>query len=133
MLTLMLTSKGVAGVPRAALVILAGTTFHLPTEGVAVLFGIDALMDMECTSVNEVGTCLASAVVARWEGVRFGKGAYADALSSAVCLLAMIGRRFIIAFRLLNQNGAPRLNRAPDSSTPHSCLQLNPLGQPRVS
>jgi Na+/H+-dicarboxylate symporter len=71
MLTLMLTSKGVAGVPRAALVILAGTlsTFHLPMEGVAVLLGVDALMDMARTSVNVVGNCLASAVVARWEGV----------------------------------------------------------------
>ena len=70
MLTLMLTSKGVAGVPRAALVILAGTlsTFHLPMEGVAVLLGIDALMDMARTSVNVLGNCLASAVVARWEG-----------------------------------------------------------------
>jgi proton glutamate symport protein len=69
MLTLMLTSKGVAGVPRAALVILAGTlsTFHLPIEGVAVLLGIDALMDMARTSVNVLGNCLASAVVARWE------------------------------------------------------------------
>ena len=70
MLTLMLTSKGVAGVPRAALVIMAGTlaTFHLPLEGVAVLLGIDALMDMARTSVNVLGNCLASAVVARWEG-----------------------------------------------------------------
>jgi proton glutamate symport protein len=75
MLTLMLTSKGVAGVPRAALVILAGTlsTFHLPMEGVAVLLGIDALMDMARTSVNVLGNCLASAVVARWEGVSFSK------------------------------------------------------------
>ena len=74
MLTLMLTSKGVAGVPRAALVILAGTlaSFHLPMEGVAVLLGIDAVMDMARTSVNVLGNCLASAVVARWEGVAFG-------------------------------------------------------------
>lgn len=73
MLTLMLTSKGVAGVPRAALVILAGTlaSFQLPMEGVAVLMGIDALMDMARTSVNVLGNCLASAVVARWEGVQF--------------------------------------------------------------
>jgi proton glutamate symport protein len=73
MLTLMLTSKGVAGVPRAALVILAGTlsTFHLPMEGAAVLLGIDAVMDMARTSVNVLGNCLATAVVARWEGVRF--------------------------------------------------------------
>jgi proton glutamate symport protein len=72
MLTLMLTSKGVAGVPRAALVILAGTvaSFQLPIEGVAVLLGIDAVMDMARTSVNVLGNCLASAVVARWEGVR---------------------------------------------------------------
>jgi proton glutamate symport protein len=73
MLTLMLTSKGVAGVPRAALVILAGTlsSFGLPMEGVAVLLGIDAVMDMARTSVNVLGNCLASAVVARWEGVSF--------------------------------------------------------------
>jgi proton glutamate symport protein len=71
MLTLMLTSKGVAGVPRAALVILAGTlgTFNLPVEGVAVILGVDALMDMGRTSVNVLGNCLAAAVVARWEGV----------------------------------------------------------------
>jgi proton glutamate symport protein len=70
MLTLMLTSKGVAGVPRASLVILAGTlaTFKLPMEGVAVLLGIDAAMDMARTSVNVLGNCLATAVVAKWEG-----------------------------------------------------------------
>jgi len=71
MLTLMLTSKGVAAVPRASLVILAGTlsTFHLPLEGVAVLLGVDALMDMARTSVNVLGNCLATAVITRWEGV----------------------------------------------------------------
>jgi proton glutamate symport protein len=70
MLTLMLTSKGVAGVPRASLVILAGTlaTFRLPVEGVAVILGVDTLMDMARTSVNLLGNCLATAVVARWEG-----------------------------------------------------------------
>jgi proton glutamate symport protein len=70
MLTLMLTSKGVAGVPRAALVILTGAlaTFNLPAEGVFLLLGIDTLMDMARTSVNVLGNCLASAVVARWEG-----------------------------------------------------------------
>jgi proton glutamate symport protein len=73
MLTLMLTSKGVAAVPRASLVILAGTlaTFNLPLEGVALLLGVDALMDMARTSVNLLGNCLATAVVARWEGVTF--------------------------------------------------------------
>lgn len=71
MLTLMLTSKGVAGVPRAALVVLAGTitTFNLPGQGIALLLGIDTLMDMARTSVNVLGNCLATAVVARWEGV----------------------------------------------------------------
>ena len=73
MLTLMLTSKGVAGVPRASLVILAGTlaTFNLPVEGIAVILGVDTLMDMCRTSVNLLGNCLATAVVARWEGVDF--------------------------------------------------------------
>jgi proton glutamate symport protein len=72
MLTLMLTSKGVAGVPRAALVILAGTlaTFQLPMEGVAVLLGVDAVLDMARTGINVLGNCLASAVVARWEGYK---------------------------------------------------------------
>jgi len=72
MLTLMLTSKGVAGVPRASLVILAGTlaTFGLPVEGIAVILGVDTLMDMCRTSVNLLGNCLATAVVARWEGVK---------------------------------------------------------------
>lgn len=74
MLTLMLTSKGVAGVPRASLVILAGTlgTFGLPIEGISVLLGVDALMDMARTSVNVLGNCMATAVVARWEGYDLG-------------------------------------------------------------
>ena len=68
--TLMLTSKGVAAVPRASLVILSGTlaTFGLPLEGVAVILGVDAFLDMARTSINLVGNCLASAVMARWEG-----------------------------------------------------------------
>jgi proton glutamate symport protein len=70
MLTLMLTSKGVAAVPRAALVILAGTLsqFQLPLEGIAVILGVDAVMDMARTSLNVVGNCLATAVMARIEG-----------------------------------------------------------------
>ena len=70
MLTLMLTSKGVAAVPRASLVILSGTLtqFGLPLEGIAVILGVDAFMDMARTSVNLLGNCLASAVMARWEG-----------------------------------------------------------------
>ena len=71
MLTLNLTSKGVAGVPRGALVILTGTltTFGLPLEGAAILLGIDHVLDMGRTAVNVMGNCIASAVVARWEGV----------------------------------------------------------------
>jgi proton glutamate symport protein len=69
LLTLMLTSKGVAGVPRASLVILLGTvaSFNLPAEGVIVILGVDELMDMARTAVNVVGNCLATVVVARWE------------------------------------------------------------------
>jgi proton glutamate symport protein len=71
MLTLMLTSKGVAGVPRAALVVLTATLtqFGLPLEGAAILLGIDQVMDMGRTAVNVMGNCIATAVVARWEGV----------------------------------------------------------------
>jgi proton glutamate symport protein len=70
MLTLMLTSKGVAAVPRASLVILSGalSQFGLPLQGVAVILGVDALMDMARTSINLVGNCLATVVMARWEG-----------------------------------------------------------------
>ena len=70
MLMLMLTSKGVAAVPRASLVILAGAiaTFGLRLEAVAIILGVDAIMDMARTSVNLVGNCLASAAMARWEG-----------------------------------------------------------------
>ncbi len=70
MLTLMLTSKGVAGVPRAALVILAATvaSFNLPLAGVALVLGVDALMDMGRTMTNVIGNCLAAVVIAKWEG-----------------------------------------------------------------
>lgn len=68
--TLMLTSKGVAGVPRASLVILLGTaaSFRLPVEPIFLILGIDELMDMARTAVNVIGNCLASVVIARWEG-----------------------------------------------------------------
>jgi proton glutamate symport protein len=71
MATLVLTSKGVAGVPRASLVVLLATaaTFHLPTGPISVILGIDALMDMGRTSLNVAGNCLASVVIARWEGL----------------------------------------------------------------
>lgn len=70
MLVLMLTSKGVAAVPRASLVILSGAIamFGLRLEAVAIILGVDAIMDMARTSVNLLGNCLASAVMARWEG-----------------------------------------------------------------
>jgi proton glutamate symport protein len=70
LLTLMLTSKGVAGVPRASLVILAGTlaSYGLPLEGVTLILGVDELMDMARTMVNVVGNCLATVVIAKWEG-----------------------------------------------------------------
>jgi proton glutamate symport protein len=76
---LMLTSKGVAGVPRAVLVVLLATSsvFHLPEEPIFLILGIDALMDMGRTTVNVVGNCLAAAVVAQWEG-EFRKEAPAD-------------------------------------------------------
>ncbi len=71
LLVLMLTSKGVAGVPRAVLVVLLATagSFGLPEGPITVLLGIDALMDMGRTTLNVTGNCLAAAVVARWEGV----------------------------------------------------------------
>ncbi len=88
MLTLMLTSKGVAAVPRASLVILSGALaqFGLPLQGVAVILGVDALMDMARTSINLVGNCLATVVMARWEGTFDTPGSdlpVADALAGA--------------------------------------------------
>ncbi len=71
LLVLMLTSKGVAGVPRAVLVVLLATagTFHLPEGPIFLILGIDALLDMGRTAINVTGNCLAAAVIARWEGV----------------------------------------------------------------
>jgi len=70
MLTLMLTSKGVAGVPRASLVILLGTAsgFGLPVWPIFIILGIDELMDMARTATNVIGNCLATVVIAKWEG-----------------------------------------------------------------
>lgn len=70
LLTLMLTSKGVAGVSRASLVILAGTlaSYNLPLEGITLILGVDAVMDMARTMVNVIGNCLATVVVSKWEG-----------------------------------------------------------------
>ncbi|MFA6004511.1 MAG: cation:dicarboxylase symporter family transporter, partial [Elusimicrobiota bacterium] len=83
--TLMLTSKGVAGVPRATLVILMGTaaSFNLPVEPIFIILGIDELMDMARTSVNVIGNCLATAVIARWEG-EFGKNHPSAVVQAAI-------------------------------------------------
>ncbi len=69
MLALMLTSKGVAGVPRVSLIVLAGTlaSFNIPILGVAILLGIDQILDMGRTTVNLIGNCVATVVIARWE------------------------------------------------------------------
>ena len=84
-LTLMLTSKGVAGVPRASLVILMATlgSFNLPIWPVYIILGIDALMDMARTSVNVIGNCLASVVISKWEG-EFGKQAPSEVVLEAL-------------------------------------------------
>jgi len=84
MLTLMLTSKGVAGVPRSAIVVLSGTvaSFGLPVAGIALLLGADAVMDMARTAVNVLGNCMATAVVARWEGADLDAANRAAALPS---------------------------------------------------
>jgi proton glutamate symport protein len=85
MLTLLVTSKGVAGVPRSSLVVLSGTlsTFNLPLEGVAVILGVDELMDMARTTANVVGNCLATAIMGRWEGeLRLDQAPSAADLSS---------------------------------------------------
>jgi proton glutamate symport protein len=85
MLTLMLTSKGVAAVPRASLVILSGALaqFGLPLQAVAVILGVDALMDMARTSLNVVGNCLATVVMARWEG-EFDRPAASTPIADAI-------------------------------------------------
>ena len=92
MLTLMLQSKGLAAVPRASLVILSGTLaqFGLPLEGVALILGVDALMDMGRTSVNLLGNCLATVVMARWEG------AFAQPAGKPVVAAAPTGRSWSV-------------------------------------
>ena len=69
--TLLLSSKGIAAVPRASLVVLAGTlaSFDLPLTGITLILGVDVVMDMARTATNLIGNCFASVVVAKWEGV----------------------------------------------------------------
>jgi proton glutamate symport protein len=83
--TLMLTSKGLAGVPRAGVVVLmaSAATFHLPLEPIFLLLGVDAVMDMGRTTVNVVGNCLASVVVAKWEG-ELGSGSESLVVAAAL-------------------------------------------------
>jgi Na+/H+-dicarboxylate symporter len=70
LLVLMLTSKGIAGVPRASLVVIAGTiaTFGVPEAGLALLIGIDPLLDMGRSATNVIGNSVATAVISKWEG-----------------------------------------------------------------
>lgn len=84
MRTLMRTSKGVAAVPRASLVILSGALamFGLPLEAVAVILGVGAIMDMARTSINLLGNCLATVVMARWEGEYPAHGVGANVLAT---------------------------------------------------
>jgi len=92
MLALMLTSKGVAAVPRVSLIVLAGTlaSFNIPLIGVAILLGIDQILDMGRTTVNLIGNCVATVVIARWENEfdyakmeEFTKGNSSDDLTTA--------------------------------------------------
>jgi proton glutamate symport protein len=92
MLTLLITSKGIAAVPRASLVVLAGvlTTYELPLEGVAVILGVDEFMDMARTMTNLVGNCLATVVMARWEGeLKPGDESFAQAAPTGSPVTAM--------------------------------------------
>jgi proton glutamate symport protein len=84
MFSLMLSSKGVAGVPRGALVLLAATVamFQLPSEGITVLLGVDAVLDMGRSGLNVLGNCTATAVVSHWEGVRVNVAAEAIQLEA---------------------------------------------------
>ena len=127
MLTLMLASKGVAGVPRAALVVLAATLtqFGLPLEGAAILLGIDQIMDMGRTAVNVMGNCIATAVVARWEGVFDDERmrAFADGAGPGPPDADRGGRRARPARRgdRPRMRGRPRgrrVRRAPSSTSP---------------
>jgi proton glutamate symport protein len=92
MLTLMLTSKGVAAVPRASLVILSGTltAFGLPLAGITVILAVDELMDMGRTMVNLIGNCLATCVMARWEG-EFTPGVPATVAGSDALVAEAVG------------------------------------------
>jgi proton glutamate symport protein len=92
MLTLLITSKGIAAVPRASLVVLAGvlTTYELPLEGVAVILGVDEFMDMARTMTNLVGNCLATVVMARWEGeLKPGDESFAETAPAGSAVPAM--------------------------------------------
>ena len=120
MLTLMLTTKGIAAVPRASLVILSGTlaSFGLPLEGVAIILGVDELMDMARTAVNVMGNCLATAVVARWEGE------FIDNYVAPEPVLDLAEHRMSESYEI------PSLLRAGDPARRH--LRVPPLHPPRT-
>jgi proton glutamate symport protein len=101
MLTLMLTSKGVAAVPRASLVILSGalTQFNLPLAGIAVILGVDALMDMARTSINLIGNCLATVIMARWDG----------ALDTSPTEIAVTGQHAVTSLECAEEMGMVRV------------------------
>ena len=101
LVTLMLTSKGVAGVPRASLVILAGTLamYGLPLEGITLILGVDELMDMARTMTNVIGNCLATVVIAKWEGE------FKEATDEELTLAAERGE--ILSLRSLVLRGRP--------------------------
>jgi Na+/H+-dicarboxylate symporter len=83
LLLLMLTSKGMAGVPRASLVVIAATlaSFNIPEAGLLLIIGIDQFLDMGRSATNVIGNSLATAVVAKWEGEDVTKGAEVPALA----------------------------------------------------
>ena len=114
MLTLMVTSKGVAGVPRASLVILAGTlaSFSLPLEAIAVILGVDELMDMARTTVNLIGNCLATCVMARWEG-EFDDNATGELAADSA---------------IVSSESPPGDTNAPESATSEGPLTATPIG-----
>ena len=121
MLTLMLASKGVAGVPRAALVVLTGTLtqFGLPLEGAAILLGIDQILDMGRTGVNVMGNCIATVVVARWEGVFDDERMRAFAAEDGgVMRIAVVGARGQLGAAMVA--GLPRraTRRSPSTGRP---------------
>ena len=122
LLTLMLTSKGVAGVARASLVVLAATlgAYHLPLEGITLILGVDTLMDMARTTVNVIGNCLAT-VVDRALGGRARRAAARAAGSGLNADVADEERRLeLLGVELSERDEDRRDRRAPDRRVGHA-------------